>query len=94
MRFFFIFRKNQRIYGFNTLKKLLAGRKKVLDTLNGFSSSPVITNGSNKCFTMHQQVRRRYFQELSDIKLQIGDESEDSSDSNYQGILTFTYFVH
>lgn len=43
---------------------------------------------------MHQQVRRRYFRELSDIKHQIGDESEDSSDSNYQGIFTLTHFAH
>lgn len=71
---------------------MLSGRKKVLDVLNGFSSPPVTNNGSNKCFTMHQQVRRRYFRELSDIKHLVGDDSEDSSDSNYQGILTFIYF--
>jgi hypothetical protein len=34
---------------------------------------------------MHQQVKRRYFQEVSDIKQLVGDASEDSSDSNYQG---------
>lgn len=61
------------------------GRKKVIDDLNGISTTHVINNGGSNSFTMHQQVRRRYFRELSDIKHLVGDESENSSDSNYQG---------
>jgi len=65
------------------LKKLISGRKKVIDVLNGSSTTSMTNNvGSN---TMHQQVKRRYFQELSDIKNLVGDASEESSDSNYQG---------
>lgn len=71
------------------LKKLLSGRKKVLDDLNGFSSTSMTNTGSSNSFTMHQQVRRRYFRELSDIKHAVGDDSDDSSDSNYQGFQVF-----
>lgn len=80
-----IFRKNQRIYKFNMLKKLLHGRKKVIDDLNGFTTLSMMNNGCSTSFTMQQQVRRRYFRELSDIKHLVKDGSEDSSDSNYQG---------
>lgn len=73
------------------LKKLLSGRKKVIDDLNGFSTSPLTNNCNSNSYTMHQQVRRRYFRELYDIKQLVGDDSEDSSDSNYQG-LKFLYF--
>jgi len=67
------------------LKKLLSGRKKVIDVLNGSSTTSMTNNGGSNGFTMHQQVKRRYFQELSDIKHLVGDVSEESSDSNYQG---------
>lgn len=75
------------------LKKLLSGRKKVIDDLNGFSTIPTTNIGSSNSFTMHQQVRRRYFRELSDIKHLVGDNSEDSSDSNYQGLKVLIFFV-
>lgn len=75
------------------LKKLLSGRKKVIDVLNGFSTSPKTNNGGSNSYTMHQQVKRRYFQELSDIKNLVGDDSEESSDSNYQGFKSFILFV-
>jgi len=71
------------------LKKLLSGRIKVIDDLNGFSTVPLTNIGGSNSFTMHQQVRRRYFRELSDIKHLVGDVSEDSSDSNYQGFIDF-----
>lgn len=88
------FRKKQRIYSFNMLKKLLSGRKKVIDDLSSFSTSPLTNNCNSNSYTMHQQVKRRYFRELSDIKQSMGDDSEDSSDSNYQGlkILNFCFF--
>jgi len=68
------------------LKKLLSGRKKVIDELNGNSTTSMTNVGGSTSFTMHQQVRRRYFRELSDIKSCIGGDSEDSSDNNYQGL--------
>lgn len=67
------------------LKKLLSGRKKVIDGLNDSSTKPMTNNEDSKSFTLHQQVKRRYFRELSDIKNLLGDVSEESSDSNYQG---------
>lgn len=67
------------------LKKLLSGRKKVIDVLNGSSTSSMTNNRGSNSYTMHQQVKRRYLQELSDIKHLVGDVSEESSDSNYQG---------
>jgi len=67
------------------LKKIISGRKKVIDVLNGSSTTSMANNGGSNSFTMHQQVKRRYFRELSDIKHLVGDVSEESSDSNYQG---------
>ncbi|KAE9537995.1 hypothetical protein AGLY_005967 [Aphis glycines] len=78
------YRKSQRIYNYNMLKKLLSGRKKVIDDLNGSPTKSMTKNGGSNSFAMHQQVKRRYFQEVSDIKQLVGDVSEDSSDSNYQ----------
>uniref|UniRef100_A0A2S2QUV8 Nuclear factor related to kappa-B-binding protein n=1 Tax=Sipha flava TaxID=143950 RepID=A0A2S2QUV8_9HEMI len=78
------YRKNQRIHSFNTLKKLLSGRTKIIDILNGVSTTSTINTGGSNSYTMHQQVRRRYFRELSDIKHLVGDDSDNSSDSNYQ----------
>lgn len=66
-------------------KKILSGRKKIIDDLNGFASTSMKNCDSHR-FTLHQQVKRRYFRELSGIKHLIGDNSDDSSDSNYQGI--------
>lgn len=76
------------------LKKLVHGRKKIIDDLNGFTTASMLSNGGSTSFTMQQQVRRRYFRELSDIKHLVKDNSEDSSDSNYQGLyfLLFTFF--
>lgn len=85
MSFYQYFRKSQRIYNYNMLKKLLSGRKKIIDDLNGSSTKSMTKNGGSNSFAMHQQVKRRYFQEVSDIKQLVGDASEDSSDSNYQG---------
>ncbi|XP_050419818.1 LOW QUALITY PROTEIN: uncharacterized protein LOC126832847 [Adelges cooleyi] len=78
------YRRNQRIYHYNMLLKLVSGRKKVIDDLNGLPTMSTNTVGGSNSFAMHQQVRRRYFRELSDIKQKVGDDSEDSSDSNYQ----------
>ena len=66
------------------LKKLISGRKKVIDDLSSSTTSMTNNDGINN-FDMHQQVKRRYFQEVSDIKQLVGDASDDSSDSNYQG---------
>uniref|UniRef100_A0A2H8TJP8 Nuclear factor related to kappa-B-binding protein n=1 Tax=Melanaphis sacchari TaxID=742174 RepID=A0A2H8TJP8_9HEMI len=78
------YRKSQRIYNYNMLKKLISGRKKVINDLISSSTTSVTNSGDNNSFNMHQQVKRRYFQEVSDIKELVGDVSEDSSDSNYQ----------
>ncbi|XP_050542288.1 nuclear factor related to kappa-B-binding protein isoform X2 [Daktulosphaira vitifoliae] len=78
------YRKNQRIYSYNMLKKLLSGRKKIIDELNEYPTMSAINVGGTNSYTTHQQVKRRYFRELADIKHQVGDESGDSSDSNYQ----------
>lgn len=87
IKFFLCFRKNQRIYSYNVFKKILCGRKKIIDDLNGYTNTNMTNNiGGSHSFTMHQQVKRRYFRELSDIKHLVGDDSEDSSDSNYQGL--------
>jgi len=67
------------------LKKLIAGRKKGIDGLNDSSTTSITKNEDSKSFTMHQQVKRRYFRELSDIKNLLGDVSDESTDSNYQG---------
>lgn len=67
------------------LKKLLSGRKKIIDELNENPTMPTTNFGGTNSYTTHQLVKRRYFRELADIKLQVGDESGDSSDSNYQG---------
>ncbi|XP_060849456.1 uncharacterized protein LOC132928660 [Rhopalosiphum padi] len=77
------YRKSQRIYNYNMLKKLISGRKKVIDDLNSSTTSMTNNDGMNDN-DMHQQVKRRYFEEVSDIKQLVGDASEDSSDSNYQ----------
>lgn len=82
---YWFFRKNQRIYSFNMLKKLLSGRKKVIDDLSGLSTANMTNIAGSSSYSMQQQVKRRYFRELSDIKHQIGGDSEDSSDSIYQG---------
>jgi len=74
------------------LKKLLHGRKKVIDGLNDFTTTSMVNNGGSTSFTMQQQVRRRYFRELSDIKHSVKDDSEDSSDSNYQGFMVLYSF--
>lgn len=88
------FRKNQRIYSYNILKKLLIGRKRVFEELNGIPTTLMTNNGGSNSFTMHQQVRRRYFRELSDIKHLVGDESENSSDSNYQGFKLKNFYTY
>lgn len=71
------------------LKKLLSGRKKVIDDLNEFSTTSMTNIGISSHFSMQQQVRRRYFHEISDIKHLIKVDSDDSSDSTYQGFKTF-----
>ncbi|XP_025414559.1 uncharacterized protein LOC112686496 isoform X2 [Sipha flava] len=78
------YRKNQRINRFNTLKKLLSGRTKIINVLNGVSTTSTINTGGSNSYTMHQQIRRICFRELSDIKHLVGDDSDNSSDSNYQ----------
>lgn len=74
------------------LKKLISGQKKVFDELSGHSTTSMTNIGGSNSYTMHQQVRRRYFRELNDMKHRIGDDSDDSSDSNYQGFKAFTIF--
>lgn len=71
------------------LKKLLSGRKKVINDLNGFSTTSMTNIRSSPHFSVQQQVRRRYFSEISDIKHLIKDDSEDSSDSAFQGFKIF-----
>lgn len=72
------------------MKAILVGRVKLLEAASNGSPGAVprpekLPSSAPRPSPVQQRVRRRYFQELTSVREELGETSQSSEDENYPG---------
>lgn len=84
------FRQQQRRYYYHLLKQILISRHKILESASRggpgtIPRSEKIPVPPPRPSAVQQRVRRRYFQELTAVREEVGESELSSEDENYPG---------
>lgn len=87
---FVCFRNQQRRYYFSLMKSILVSRLRLLEAASRGSPGTIprpekLPMAPPRPSPVHQRVRRRYFQELTAVREELGESSQSSEDENYPG---------